>query len=199
MTGSEAIKRLNEWCLENAPPKGGSTPPHPMCYKPPRGDDDRGWWLNKELLLVGLSASASDKELVKAFENGMHFFCPKPVETSMLANVLKIRRKAPTLEAALLEIGKQAVRVESTKIVSGTSMKGSRMKLRIKSDGSGRFPETAEEDEMNQMCTGAFNDVQVSKNHPGWKIFQTVSRLLTGVKGSSVQIEGDPYDERDGI
>lgn len=182
MTGADAIQKLNNWCID----KSSTTPPDD-----PNAPLDLDWYINKEMMIVGLSANARDDELVKAFENGMHFFCPKPVETSMLASILKMKRDAPNLKSALKEIGKQAVRLESQKISiissSGSSSnihRNSKITLKGKdsSGNSQRFPEEALEEESKQTCTGASHDVIVRKGKTGWRLFNKISRLLTGGK-----------------
>ena len=171
MTGADAIESLNSWCIANSPPS---------C-------SNLSWWMNKEMMMVGLSSNAREDELVKAFENGMHFFCPKPVETSMLASILKMTRDAPTLKIALKEIGQQAVRLESPNsgIISASSTninRDSRMQLRVKdkSNGSQRFAEISSEDGIQETCTGASQEVIVRKGKTGWKLFKKISKLLTG-------------------
>jgi hypothetical protein len=57
--------------------------------------------MNREMLILGMSVSASDGERREAFRNGMHFFCPKPTETSLLETVLNIRRQSADVEETL--------------------------------------------------------------------------------------------------
>ena len=33
----------------------------------------------------------SDREIQESFDHGMHFFCPKPVDTKMLRDILMMR------------------------------------------------------------------------------------------------------------
>ena len=47
--------------------------------------------INKEMLLVGMSANAGDTDIDVAFQHGMHFYCPKPAETTMLTAILAVR------------------------------------------------------------------------------------------------------------
>ena len=47
--------------------------------------------INKEMLLVGMSANANEFDIDIAFQHGMHFFCPKPAETTMLTAILAMR------------------------------------------------------------------------------------------------------------
>ena len=170
MTGADAIANLNSWCIANTPSS---------C-------SNLNWWINKEMMIVGLSSNAREDELVKAFENGMHFFCPKPVETSMLASILKMTRDAPSLKIALKEIGQQAVRLESPNsgIISASSTinRDSRMQVRVKdkSNGNQRFAEVSSEDGVQETCTGQSQDVIVRKGKTGWKLFKKISKLLTG-------------------
>jgi hypothetical protein len=61
-----------------------------------------------EMLIIGLSGHATDKELAKAYEHGMHFFCPKPCTTEMLMAILTLRRVHPLLADALVALGASA-------------------------------------------------------------------------------------------
>jgi CheY-like chemotaxis protein len=168
MCGAEAIKKLNEW-----------------RHRPAQTGDSRtinsDLWVNKEMMLVGLSASAADDELEVAFENGMHFFCPKPVETTMLASILMMRRKASSLQSALSDIGKQAVSMNSTRIIAGNP--SSQSKAQIKAHTGSQPCWNAEEDK--QICTGESADVVVCRGNTGWRLFKQISRLLSGDKTPS--------------
>ena len=64
--------------------------------------------INKEMLLVGMSANVTDEELASAFFRGMHFFVPKPPQLDTLVAILKIKKDAKDLDAAIDEIGQQA-------------------------------------------------------------------------------------------
>ena len=140
MTCADAIKKLFEWCLVNSRIRGNKD-----CDQL-----DLDWWINKEMMIIGLSASARDDELMKAFEHGMHFFCPKPVETSMLASILQMRRCASTLQLALANIGKKAVKVESSKILSGTNMNRITISEKIKeTSGTDYLKDYGIDDEIN--------------------------------------------------
>lgn len=168
MNGSDAIKRLRHWCTEKCPIQVGdnSTTNYDM-------------WVNKELMIIGLSASACDDELRRAFDNGMHFFCPKPVETTMLSSILKMRREASSLESALSIIGEQAVSVTSPRILTGGSLSQSKMKVGecVKSTAP-----TWDLDEDREECTGEVAEVVVCRGSTGWRLFKQISRLLTGDK-----------------
>ena len=56
---------------------------------------------NDEMLIIGLSGHATEAEMDKAYQHGMHFFCPKPCTTDMLGAILALRRKNPTLDMCL--------------------------------------------------------------------------------------------------
>jgi CheY-like chemotaxis protein len=81
MGGVECIRSYREWVLQD-----------------PHNPDRRA---NEDLLIIGLSANASGEDRKEAFKCGMHFFCPKPAETSLLAAILKLRRKAVDLKEAV--------------------------------------------------------------------------------------------------
>lgn len=174
MCGAEAIKKLNEW-----------------RHRPAQAGDNRtlnsDLWVNKEMMLVGLSAGAADDELEIAFENGMHFFCPKPVETTMLASILMMRRKASSLQIALSDIGKQAVSMNSSRIIASNPL--SQNKAQIKSQGSN--PPCWNTEEEKQTCTGESADVVVCRGNTGWRLFKQISRLLSGDKQTSDQAKQD--------
>lgn len=59
---------------------------------------------NKDLLIVGMSATALESEQEEAFNYGMHFFCPKPVSLELLSIVLAAKREFETNEAAVDKI-----------------------------------------------------------------------------------------------
>jgi CheY-like chemotaxis protein len=168
MCGAEAIRKLNEW-----------------RHRPAQSGDSRttnsDLWVNKEMMLVGLSASAGDDELEVAFENGMHFFCPKPVETTMLASILMMRRKASSLQAALSDIGKQAVSMNSTRIIAGNPSSQSKAQMKA---NTGSQP-CWDADGDKQTCTGESADVVVCRGNTGWRLFKQISRLLSGEKTST--------------
>lgn len=64
--------------------------------------------INKEMLLVGMSANASDMDIDTAFQHGMHFYCPKPAETTMLTAILSMRKVSDSFEDTLTLIGSHA-------------------------------------------------------------------------------------------
>ena len=173
MTGADAIKKLFDWCLVNSRSRG----------KKNSDTLDLDWWMNKEMMIIGLSASARDDELMRAFEHGMHFFCPKPVETSMLASILQMRRCAPTLAIALANIGKQAVKVESSKILSGNNVNRLTISRELKEKNENDYlKDYGVDEEAGQTCTGSTLDVATTKGHTGWKLFNKISKLLIGGK-----------------
>lgn len=51
-------------------------------------DSDAKPSFNKEVLIVGMSATALKSEQDEGFKNGMHFFCPKPVGLHLLSTIL---------------------------------------------------------------------------------------------------------------
>lgn len=48
---------------------------------------------NRQLLIVGMSATALESEQEEAFNYGMHFFCPKPVSLDLLLVILNAKRE----------------------------------------------------------------------------------------------------------
>eukprot|EP00599_Poterioochromonas_sp_BG-1_P002724 CAMPEP_0173138790 /NCGR_PEP_ID=MMETSP1105-20130129/3892_1 /TAXON_ID=2985 /ORGANISM="Ochromonas sp., Strain BG-1" /LENGTH=653 /DNA_ID=CAMNT_0014051437 /DNA_START=615 /DNA_END=2576 /DNA_ORIENTATION=+ len=59
---------------------------------------------SKELLIVGMSATALESEQEEAFNYGMHFFCPKPVSLELLTIVLQAKREYNSNEEAVERI-----------------------------------------------------------------------------------------------
>jgi DNA-binding response OmpR family regulator len=53
---------------------------------------------NKDMLVIGMSATASEEEQSFGFQNGMHFYSPKPVDLETLRATLGVKRKARSLE-----------------------------------------------------------------------------------------------------
>jgi CheY-like chemotaxis protein len=64
--------------------------------------------INKDMLLVGFSAYATDEDLEKAFQFGMHFFCAKPPDTKMLGDILAKKRAARTLAEVIQAVNGKA-------------------------------------------------------------------------------------------
>lgn len=177
MCGAEAIKKLYEW-----------------RHRPAQCGDNRtinsDLWVNKEMMLVGLSASAGDDELEVAFENGMHFFCPKPVETTMLASILMMRRKATSLQTALSDIGKQAVSMNSTRIIAVNPSSQNKAQIKARTSTQPRW----NTDEDKQTCTGESADVVICRGNTGWRLFKQISRLLSGEKAPSEKLISQEED-----
>ena len=162
MSGPETIRELNKWCSTMSPPE------YDFC-----DTTKRDLWVNKNVMIIGISASAGDDELARAFVHGMHFFCPKPVETAMLASILKMLRKASNLQAALDEIGENAMSMENKRIL--TAHRLSQLKAQSSSEGS------------KNECTGESAEIVVSRGRPGWQIFKKISRMLSGERSSSCE------------
>lgn len=59
---------------------------------------DRGVGFNKDMLVIGMSATASEEEQSFGFENGMHFYTSKPVNLETLKTTIHHKRKAESLE-----------------------------------------------------------------------------------------------------
>lgn len=59
---------------------------------------------NKEILIVGMSATALESEQEEAFKYGMHFFCPKPVSLDLLAIILNAKKDCINNEEAVNRI-----------------------------------------------------------------------------------------------
>lgn len=60
--------------------------------------------VNKEILIVGMSATALESEQEEAFKYGMHFFCPKPVSLDLLAIILNAKKDCANNEEAVNKI-----------------------------------------------------------------------------------------------
>jgi hypothetical protein len=90
-------------------------------------------------------------------------------------------RKASSLQSALSDIGKQAVSMNSTRIIAGNP--SSQSKAQIKAHTGSQPCWNAEEDK--QICTGESADVVVCRGNTGWRLFKQISRLLSGDKTPS--------------
>jgi hypothetical protein len=145
--------------------------------------DDRNapLFLNKELIMIGISSCASKEELAKAFLNGMHFFCPKPVETVMLASILNIRKNAPSLEGALTEISKQASRTTNASMIN-TSTKIPFISTEISNattgNSTGKFSPQASPSDLNMKHTEDYGEVAVTKSNGRFKFFNSLSGIF---------------------
>lgn len=78
MLGVEALKAFEEWKKESP---GNS--------------------INNDTLIIGMSATADPSEYEEAFQYGMHFFCPKPVQCGLLDVLVTKLREASSLNAAV--------------------------------------------------------------------------------------------------
>jgi DNA-binding NarL/FixJ family response regulator len=76
MLGLTCLKKYNEWKAKNT---------------------SRNTKQNPKLLIVGLSATATEFEQAEAFLNGAHFYCPKPTSTDVLLTILSCCRENSTL------------------------------------------------------------------------------------------------------
>jgi CheY-like chemotaxis protein len=71
MLGLETLENFTQWKSE--------------CAEDPKT------LLNKDMLIIGMSSTASEDEQRRGFENGMHFFSPKPVELDSLKRAIEIK------------------------------------------------------------------------------------------------------------
>jgi hypothetical protein len=71
MLGLETLENFSHWKSECA--------------------EDAKTLLNKDMLIIGMSSTASEDEQRRGFENGMHFFSPKPVELDSLKRAIEIK------------------------------------------------------------------------------------------------------------
>ena len=156
------IRELHKWCSAMSPPEYG------FCET-----TNFDLWVNKSVMIIGISASAGDDELARAFVHGMHFFCPKPVETAMLASILKMLRMASSLQTALDEIGENAISMENKRILTAYRLSQSKAQI---------IP-----DVFKNECTGESAEIVVSRGRPGWHIFKKITRLLSGERTSSCE------------
>lgn len=86
MLGITTMKLFQEW-LNNSPPENSAH-----------------WEKNKDILLIGMSATALESEQEEAFKFGMHFFCPKPVSLDLLAIILAAKKESLSNEEAVNRI-----------------------------------------------------------------------------------------------
>jgi hypothetical protein len=59
------------------------------------------------MLIIGLSANASGSSINEAFKWGMHFYCPKPAENSLLCTIMNMKKKSSSLKDAIKCIQKE--------------------------------------------------------------------------------------------
>lgn len=83
MLGVETLKAFQEWRKES--------PDHTI---------------NRDTLIVGMSATADSLEYDRAFHNGMHFFMQKPVQIGILCTILNIMKSSNTLDIAVAALKK---------------------------------------------------------------------------------------------
>ncbi len=86
MLGITTMKLFQEW-LENPPQE---SQPHLET--------------NRQILIIGMSATALESEQEEAFKFGMHFFCPKPVSLDLLAIILNSKKASRSNEDAVNRI-----------------------------------------------------------------------------------------------
>jgi CheY-like chemotaxis protein len=85
MNGVDAIAGFKNWALETS---RGAKSPTSIQH------------LNKEMLIVGMSAGALSDDMAGAFMKGMHHFLPKPVTQDQMVAVLKIKKNSSSIESA---------------------------------------------------------------------------------------------------
>lgn len=129
---------------------------------------------NKELLIVGMSATALESEQEEAFSYGMHFFCPKPVSLDLLGIILDAKRDCATNDEAVEQICE----------VTGTSIqekeeedRRTAVEQQLKLGGGAASP-TATEDQANEFygLTSQDNsgmDNANTSSRTKWNIFRS--------------------------
>ena len=60
--------------------------------------------LNKEMLIIGMSAGTLNDDMAGAFMKGMHYFLHKPVKRDQLITILKIKKNSVDLDSARDEL-----------------------------------------------------------------------------------------------
>jgi hypothetical protein len=131
-------------------------------------------------IYTGISSSASKEELAKAFLHGMHFFCPKPVETVMLASILNMRKKASSLEAALHDISKQASRSSNAGMINNSpNPKDSFNSAESTKSIRGKSSQNTSPSDLNLMHSGDYGEVAVTKGTGRWKFFNSLSGIFS--------------------
>lgn len=82
MPGLDTLKAFQEWSKENP--------------------------LNREALVVGISASAAGADQDEAFRCGMHFFCSKALDFGILSLILHARQNNTDLDTVINVVSAQA-------------------------------------------------------------------------------------------
>ena len=68
---------------------------------------------SRQTLVVGLSAIATETEQMAGFGYGMHFFCPKPTNTDVLAKILECAQENHTREDIIAAVIKSTMEFTS--------------------------------------------------------------------------------------
>jgi CheY-like chemotaxis protein len=170
MGGVECIRSYREWVLQD-----------------PHNPDRRA---NSDMLIIGLSANASGEDRKEAFKYGMHFFCPKPAETSLLAAILKLRRKAVDIKEAVQMI-ESLTRYAEDKADDNASVSS-----QAEADGRARSGDKNERESASSvggLLALTFEGRNVSRRTStkltAWKIFSARSVL-------ELEYEGRPITPR---
>jgi DNA-binding response OmpR family regulator len=82
MLGLDAIKGFDSW----------------------RKEDHQLNNFNDDMLIVGMSATASEAEQSDGFDHGMHFYSPKPFDLDLLGLILEKRRSCSAIMDCTKEI-----------------------------------------------------------------------------------------------
>ena len=70
--------------------------------------------INRNMLLIGMSANASTEDQNVAFEAGMHFFASKPLDVRLLSTLLRNKRTYQDLNEAIAVLRTFAMDSENT-------------------------------------------------------------------------------------
>jgi CheY-like chemotaxis protein len=161
MLGPEAFQRFHEWRHDsnhgNDTDDGGGSI---------RNDAEDARRLNGNLLMIGMSANATDEGIQSCFEHGMHFFCPKPPETQLLSAILITVREQMHAKSTML--------IEDVVDAICAKAEIDRCTSHIAKDTEGDAADPTG-DRIQQQSQSQSQQWAASKV-PGWKIFCSRNR-----------------------
>jgi hypothetical protein len=174
MTGVECIRSYREWILER---------PHDVERR-----------INREMLMLGVSANASEGERREAFKYGMHYFCPKPAEMSMLRAILSIHRNGSgSLHDSLRTIGQVVEGYEDVEAgfdCQGPSQSKESETRETRCASKAPIPRINSRGGMSQPAT--LHSKIISGSRKGWMIFgkSTVAPIDSAPVSPSSSVDG---------
>ena len=111
----------------------------PEAYSNHFVEEPENFAYNENMLLVGMDYTGSSK-IEEARMNGMHVFCPLPIDATFVARIVQIWRSCATMHEGLEEISHHAARVvENINYSSKSVKKSASSKNQSNKDKGGSF------------------------------------------------------------